>query len=411
MFSIFCICFSLTLILIIMKLSRAAWIRYVAMVIFMALIIETITLGYFFIQIKQGRCFFLIGQDKFLDNLIKLRLSYAVYFAQGKESFINKVDDDLGYSLGKNKNTGSYRTNSQGFRADREYSLFPDDNHLRMVTLGDSFVFCDGERNKDAWPFILENLAGNLEVLNFGVPGYGLGQSYLRYLKYGRQYHLDIIFINYVKLTARDKIDRQEIVGLNNLRMADYYRVHFWIENGILKTRAMSPYDLFDPEFRKKFLLDEEQILKDANLGFLNQLTFFNTGILVKEIILQRLIAGKSSADSDNDDNLINYKILSDFIQTAKKDGSQIIFFYGADFEQLPKNIQNLFQANKSFITYVNSNKAIQEQIELHNAMNHNLLNASNHYNPEGNHYYADAVLRVLKSRSWCREQKCLQLQ
>lgn len=407
MFSIFCMFIFLMLLFIVMRFSRATWIRYFAMVVFVALILETITLGYFFVQIRQGTCFFLIGQDKFLDSLIKLRLSYAIYFAQGKESFINKADDDLGYSLGKNKNTGRYRTNSQGFRADRDYSLFPDDNHLRMVTLGDSFVFCDGERNEDAWPFILENLTDNLEVLNFGVPGYGLGQSYLRYLKYAREYHPDIIFINYVRLTARDRIDREEIVGLNNLRMANYYRVHFWIENGILKTKAMSPYDLFDTEFRKKFLFNEEQILKGANLGFLNQVAFFNTGILVKEIVLQRLMAGKSPADYGDDDDPINYKILSDFLQTAQKDGTQVIFYYGADFDQLPKNIQSLFQTNKSFITYINSTKAIQEQIELHNAKDRNLLNASNHYNPEGNRYYAKAVLKILKSHSWCRGKKC----
>jgi len=408
MVSVFCLVVLWIIFSISIKFWKAIWIRYAAMVVFTLLIIETVTLGYFSVQVLNGKCFFLIGQDKLLDNIIKLRLSYAVYFAQGKKNFINKADDDLGYSLGKNKFAGGrFRTNDQGFRANKEYSLFPDDNHLRMVTLGDSMVFCDGEANEDAWPFILERSTDGLEVLNFGVPGYGLGQSYLRYLKYARQYHPDIIFINYVVLTVRDKIDRKQIVGLNNLRRADYYRVHFWIKDGILHTRAMSPYDLFDPEFRKNFLFDEEQILKSGNLGFLKQAAFSNVGILVKGTALQYLISSNSVTDFSYDDNLINYKILSDFLRTAQADGSKVIFFYGADFEQLPKNIQALFQANKSFVTYVNSTKAIREQIELHNAANKNLLNASNHYNPEGNRYFAEAVLKVLKSRSWCCGKRC----
>lgn len=407
MFSVICLIIFLVVIFVFMGFSKALWIRYIALFVLTALVIETITLGCFFVQIQRGRCFFLIGQDKFLDNLIKLRLSYAIYFAQGKKDFINKVDDDLGYSLGKNKISGKYRTNGQGFRANKDYSLFPDDNHLRMVALGDSFVFCDGERNEDAWPFILEGLNDRLEVLNFGVPGYGLGQSYLRYLKYAREYHPDVVFINYVTLGPRDKIDRQGIIGLNNLRTAEYYRVNFWVEEGVLKTKAVSLYDLFDTEFRKKFLYDEEQVLNGANLGFLKRLSFLNTGILAKEVVFQHLLVKKLPAYPSDDDNAINYKILSDLLKTAQKDGSRVIFFCREEFGQLPKDIQGLLQTNKMLVTYVESDKAIQEQIKLHNAQRHNIRNSSYHYNSEGNHYYAEAVLKILKLFSWCRGEKC----
>ena len=410
MISILCIVIALILLCIAINFSKAIWIRYAVVFVFMAFLIEMLIFGYFCVQIGKGTCFFLIGQEKSLDALIKLRLSYAMYFVQGKKSFINHVDGDLGYSLGKDKDTGLYQTNRQGFRANREYSLFPDDAHLRMVTLGDSFVFCDGERNADTWPFILEGLSDHLEVLNFGVPGYGLGQSYLRYLKYAREYHPDIVFVNYAQFTNRDKIDRQEIVGLDNLRLANFYRVHFWIENGILKTRSMSPYDMFDADFRKEFLFDEKQLLNESHLGFLQHITFCNTGILVKEMIVRRIMVKKQITNSKADDDRIEYKILSDFLQTVQKDGSQIIFFYGLDFTGLSKNIQDLFLANESFVTYVNSNQAISEQIAQHSAQSQNLKNSENHYNHEGNRYYAETVLKVLKLRSHCRGKKCFQL-
>ena len=145
-------------------------------------------------MIYQGSCFFLIGNQKVLDSLIKARLLYAIYFVQGKEYVINQVDNTLGYTIGQNKSTGAYKSNQQGFRGDREYTLFPSKDVLRMAAFGDSFVFCDGEKNEDSWPAILEKSVGNFEVLNFGVPGYGFGQSYLRFLKDGLKFNPDIIF-------------------------------------------------------------------------------------------------------------------------------------------------------------------------------------------------------------------------
>ena len=75
--------------------------HFVTLAVFNFFVIETLVFGYLLYLVYQGDCFVLIGNQRFLDTVIKSRLIYSIYFAQGKEGFIMRVDDDLGYSLGK----------------------------------------------------------------------------------------------------------------------------------------------------------------------------------------------------------------------------------------------------------------------------------------------------------------------
>ncbi len=144
--SIFIIC------LIGMKFSRHPALRYTTLIAFNLLVIESIMYGYLLFLITQGNCFFLIGNQKGLDTLIKIRLIQATYFAQGKKNFINQLDNTLGYTIGENKDLGPYQSNAQGLRANRNYSSIPNPNLLRMAVFGDSFVFCDGEKTQILGP-------------------------------------------------------------------------------------------------------------------------------------------------------------------------------------------------------------------------------------------------------------------
>ncbi len=398
LFILFCAC------LLLMKFTKKIFVRYLALFVFMALIIESLFFGYFLILISKGTCFLLIGNDKIIDNVIKTRLIYATYFAQGKKFFINQIDNDLGYTLGKDKETGLYKTNKQGFRANREYQFLAPKDKLRVATFGDSFVFCDDEKNEDAWPFVLENSVDNLEVLNFGVPGYGLGQSYLRYLKDGMKFNPDIVFINYVTMTSRDKISPEEIIGSgrSNLRMAQFYRVQFFLDNNEVVSRSLTPFDFFDSQFRKKYLYDEDEIFKTSKMGFVRYLSFCNTGLFLKESAARKILSTYAFKKEAEDQDLnINLKILENWIKIAKANGATILFFYQADYKQLPVEIQNLLKEHQSNVVYAQSAEAIDEQIKIHHAEGEKITNISNHYNAQGNKYYAAAVLKILKDRVW----------
>jgi len=388
--------------LIVMRFNRSKSIKYFILLIISLFLIEVFVYSYFLIIVYNANCFFLIGNQKVLDDLMKTRLSYAIYFAQGKKNFINQVDQTIGYTLGKDKQAGLYQTNKQGLRANKEYSLFPSSDHLRIAAFGDSFVFCDGVEIENAWPSILENSANNFEVLNFGVSGYGLGQSYLRYLREGLSFNPDIIFLNYAVIGMRDLVNPKEFAGNNNLRMAHFYRVNFTLEEGKLISKSVSLYDLFDEQFRETSLY--------APLGFSLKSTIWswpifaktNLGLFFKRLNLQKIIAKKSlTPEFKRGKKDINTKILENFFLTAKKNGSTVLLFFEKRFEKLPVDVQNLIKEYKN-VVYVDSNKALKKQRLAENIINRgDTLNTSQHYNARGNQIYANAVLNILKSRSW----------
>lgn len=86
-------------------------------------------------------------------------------------------------------------TNSAGFRGPREYAIEKPKGVIRVAMLGDSFVFGFGVQDGETFPVLLESQNKTREVLNLGVPGYGIDQIYLSYREIARKYHPDIVLI------------------------------------------------------------------------------------------------------------------------------------------------------------------------------------------------------------------------
>jgi hypothetical protein len=74
-----------------------------------------------------------------------------------------------------------FRTNSMGFRNDRDFSPGVPDDRARLVCSGDSFTMGFGVDNDHAWCKLLESVDGRIESVNLGQGGYGIDQSYLWY--------------------------------------------------------------------------------------------------------------------------------------------------------------------------------------------------------------------------------------
>lgn len=111
-----------------------------------------------------------------------------------------KFDSRLGWSINKNSISlnGLYKSNSDGLRGEKNYSKKVPKNNLRVTTFGDSFTHGDDVRNKETWQSQMESSTKNLEVINFGVGGYGLDQAFLRYMYKGREYKTNFVFIGYM---------------------------------------------------------------------------------------------------------------------------------------------------------------------------------------------------------------------
>ncbi len=108
-----------------------------------------------------------------------------------------RFDAQLGWTLRPAAVFGDrrYRTNAAAIRADREYEIASPPEVTRVAVFGDSFVHGDEVDNtQTAWA-LLEASRADSEVLNFGVPGYGTDQAYLRYVHEAAVYSPHIVVV------------------------------------------------------------------------------------------------------------------------------------------------------------------------------------------------------------------------
>jgi hypothetical protein len=96
-------------------------------------------------------------------------------------------DQLLGWTLRPNLSTkdGMDFTSLEGIRSPRPGMAFADARATcRIAIVGDSHSFGSELKFEDTWSSHLErDLSSGCQVLNFGVPGYSVGQMYLRYLR------------------------------------------------------------------------------------------------------------------------------------------------------------------------------------------------------------------------------------
>ena len=107
-----------------------------------------------------------------------------------------RPDPFLGWSLKPTAvDPEGRRTNSDGIKTAREFSKIPAADRIRIAAFGDSFTYGSDVSDEESWTEQLAGVDAHLEVLNFGVAGYGLDQAYLRYRRDGIPYHPHLVLI------------------------------------------------------------------------------------------------------------------------------------------------------------------------------------------------------------------------
>ena len=115
-------------------------------------------------------------------------------FLDGTSPYLQH-DPALGWSIRSGGESDLYRANSIGIRASRQSSMRAAPGVVRIATYGGSSTHGDGVVNERTWQAQLESALTRVEVLNFGVPMYGLDQSYLRFMEDGRDFRANVIMI------------------------------------------------------------------------------------------------------------------------------------------------------------------------------------------------------------------------
>ena len=87
-----------------------------------------------------------------------------------------------------------YKINSKGLR-DKEYSYAKPKDKIRILAFGDSFTFGEGIEYGKRFADIPEEYYPNLEIINFGVPGFGIDQELIYFAAEGIKYSPDYVII------------------------------------------------------------------------------------------------------------------------------------------------------------------------------------------------------------------------
>ncbi|MBF0275795.1 MAG: SGNH/GDSL hydrolase family protein [Nitrospinae bacterium] len=128
-----------------------------------------IFLFFFLLLILEGSSY-VVG--KYLE---KVGLFYVPEKVDGYKGYLDKRRPIVGWP-----SMGSFGKGNYDITGSRIIPAFPSGKSCASL-YGDSFTFGDGVSNENAWSNQLAKLLG-CRVANYGVPGYGSDQAYLRYL-------------------------------------------------------------------------------------------------------------------------------------------------------------------------------------------------------------------------------------
>jgi lysophospholipase L1-like esterase len=141
----------------------------------------------------------------------------------------------LGYELRPGAPDGRrFRISSAGLR-DREYSLQKPDAVFRIAAIGDSITYGMGIARGKSWVARLEDILNDravsgsprFEVLNFGVPGYHIGQVVERLRVHGLPHEPDLILYGYALNDPQEfSIEAAALEGLRDA-IHDHFRQPF----------------------------------------------------------------------------------------------------------------------------------------------------------------------------------------
>lgn len=281
-------------------------------------------------------------------------------FIDGEEKYTIH-DPILGWTVKPGGSKPPYKASAQGLRANREYSFNPTPHMTRIATFGDSFTHGDEVYNDETWQTYLEKLDPNLEVLNFGVAGYGTDQAYLRYLHDGRPYKPDIVIIGFTS--------ENPFRNVNIFRPFYGPTTHLPLSKPRF-TLAHSKLKLIDNPLKSKedylrLLTNGNTVLTEiikhdskynrlSSPGPFDRLSIIQLArLLIQEykLLPKRAMAGHFF-NPQSDEYRITLAVLEEFYSTASEDGAVpviVVFANGGDIMRLK------YSGHKNYQTFLDS--------------------------------------------------------
>lgn len=118
------------------------------------------------------------------------------------------TDPDLGWRNNPGYTDSAHAINGVGARSQREYTAQPAPGVLRVAAYGDAYVYAAEVTTEEAWSTRIERDDATIEVLNFGVGGYGTDQAFLRFLGDGASFAPVVVVIGFAPVDLRRAVTR-----------------------------------------------------------------------------------------------------------------------------------------------------------------------------------------------------------
>lgn len=175
-----------------------------------------------------------------------------------KRSRLTEIHPKLGWIYAAGYGNGSYQLNSEALRSTREYAAERPTHKLRIAAFGDSYVFGSEVDNPDAWTAKMEADDPEFEVLNYGVGGYGIDQSYLRYMLEGAEFEPRVVILGFTP----DDIGRVVNVYRRFMSSRDLvlFKPRFIFNDQDQLTLLEAPFR--SPEDYARLLADPQEVLR-----------------------------------------------------------------------------------------------------------------------------------------------------
>jgi hypothetical protein len=313
-------------------------------------------------------------------------LSYQVY------------DPLLGWTIGPSRLSadGLYWSSPEGIRApDGNTSFARNAELVDIALLGDSFTFGEEVPYEESYGYHLEQMLGSpFRVLDFGVPGYGLAQMFLRYERDVRPWKPKISIFGFISGDLRRTLWVYPFLG--NFRWGNpYSNPRFILTEGELTT-------INTPLLTSDAIFTRESI---AELPFIEyqkeyhpsewERHFYHASYLVR-LLLSWYSSWPDDRDEISQDALlsINAALLQAFVKSATQDGSipLVVYLPTEDELRAPSRVPSAKSVlEQAGIPYVDPTSCLLEVNPSDRFMHHN-----GHYASQGNAAIAKCLLPVI---------------
>jgi hypothetical protein len=326
------------------------------------------------------------------------------------------ADPALGWAPRPEVKTPLYVYNRQGIRVqspERIYTENPPEGTLRLALFGDSFTNGAEVMASETWGAFAEAAlrgahGGPVEVLNFGVNGYGVDQAFLRWQNTGAKYSPAIVVLGLQVENLKRNLNLVRPLYTRTTENLPFSKPRFVLEGGTLRVvnaPSVPPESLvarvehiadwplreyeayYNPEDYRRSLLSNSRLI-----GFVLQ-------------IATDTVEGKLDDDEcSEEEQELGLRILEEFEVSARAVGARFLVLHLPRRPELTALAKNGTVSNRAFLERVRQRfdflTAADGLVdEMRRVPSAGLFQPGNHYSPRANRIVGDILAQGVQSR------------